>query len=115
MVAYQSHIFDALALSDPLPSRLDTTHKQYFWIGHFPREIPTEYMTTLKEKNLIKNRKIAAFYDKINLITRGDLFDRNRLVKIWNMNMGKYDNLLEDNIFIPPFQKFPAAITREGI
>jgi hypothetical protein len=37
---------------------------------------------------------LAAYYDKLTLVIRGSLFDRNRLVEIWKLNTGQYDSWL---------------------
>jgi len=86
-------ILDKLALTDPFLSRLPTTNN---WrIGHFFRELPDGYEETLKTgHNQIKNTNLAKYYDKIFLITRGDLWDWNRIREIWKINTGQYSYLL---------------------
>lgn len=87
------YVFDIYALNDPLRARLPT---QANWrIGHFSRNTPAGYVETLKDgRNHIHDPDLARYYDKLSLITRGNLFDLNRLVTIVKMNLGQYDYLL---------------------
>jgi hypothetical protein len=50
----------------------------------------------------LPKKNVAAYYDKLALVTRGPLFDVNRWVEIWNLNTGQYDPLLAD--YPPMFQ-----------
>jgi arabinofuranosyltransferase len=88
------YVFDAYALNDPLRARLPAASD---WrIGHVVRDIPAGYMETLKDGGShIQDPDLAHYYDKLSLITRGNLFDFNRLVTIFKMNLGQYDYLLQ--------------------
>ena len=101
------HILDPRALSDPLLSKLPSTE---FWrggqkpkpgekkwlIGHFTRKIPVGYLETITTgKNKLEDKYLRKYYDKISLVTRGNLFDFNRLIEIWNLNTGKYNYLIK--------------------
>jgi arabinofuranosyltransferase len=88
------YFVDYFALSDPLLSKFPV--KVSMWqIGHFRREIPEGYMeSVVTGHNLIKDPAIAAYYEKLSLVTRGKLSDPDRLKEIWNLNTGKYDRLL---------------------
>ena len=89
------HILNPLALPDPLLARLPVAETPWR-IGHFVREIPEGYVETLQQqRNLIADDRLAAYYDKLALVTRGPLFDRRRLVEIWKLNTGKYDDLVD--------------------
>jgi len=88
------HIVDSLA--DPLLARLPAIEDPNWRIGHWRRMIPRGYLETLTSgQNMIKDKKLAAYYDKLRIITRGDLFDINRLIIIFNMNLGKYNHLID--------------------
>ena len=101
------HIIDSRALSDPLLSKLPSTE---FWktglkpkpgekkwlIGHFTRKIPLGYIETITtDENKLQDVNLREYYDKISFVTRGSLFDFNRLIEIWNLNTGKYNYLVE--------------------
>lgn len=91
----QCHILDDFALTDPLLSRLPA-HKDSR-IGHFRRTIPEGYIETLiTGQNSIENPDLSEFYDKLTIITRENLFDSNRLKTIVNMNLGKYNYLIDN-------------------
>jgi len=95
------YIIDRYTLSDPLLSKLPFTKQgKYFgegWrIGHFFRDLPPGYFQTLQSgENVIEDKCLAKYYDKLSIITRGDLFGANRIQEIWKMNTGQYDHLLD--------------------
>jgi len=95
------HIIDPLGIGDLLLSKLPYDKRPNFWeegwrIGHFFRLIPLGYMETLESgENVIEDKCLAEYYDKLSIITRGDLLDANRIQEIWKMNTGQYDYLLD--------------------
>ena len=94
-VGPEIHVIDKLGLGDPLISKLTPPYDPEWRIGHQLRELPAGYFETIKSgTNVIKDKDLAEYYDKISLITRGNLSDVKRLQVIWNMNIGKYDSLL---------------------
>jgi len=89
-------LIDQLALSDPLLARLPAIKAQTFRTGHHERHIPEGYLeTALTGRNVLKDPNLALFYDKIRLITRGPLFTRERWKAILDMNLGRYDHLID--------------------
>lgn len=91
------HIYDGYALTDPLLARLPTCRLRNWRIGHFSRYPPWGYLNSIRKgENLIEHASLKAFYDKILLITRGDLFGMERWGAIWTMNTGGYDSLLNE-------------------
>ncbi|MCX7698337.1 MAG: glycosyltransferase family 39 protein [Candidatus Goldbacteria bacterium] len=87
------YIIDDFALTDPFLSRLPSHPASR--IGHFARELPEGYFESVKQnKNLLKDKNLAEFYDKILLITRGPIFSKERFKTIIKMNLGLYDYLL---------------------
>ena len=90
------HVVDLFAISDPLMARLPTLDLEVWRIGHFRRDIPDGYLESLASgENEIVDPNLAQYYDKLSIVTRGDLFEWDRLVEIWNLNTGKYDYLLD--------------------
>ncbi len=101
------HIIDRLALSDPLLSKLPSTEywrggheprsdEKLWLIGHFTRKIPIGYLETITTgENKLQDKNLRKYYDKLSFVTRGNLFDFNRLIEIWNLNTGKYDHYIE--------------------
>jgi arabinofuranosyltransferase len=83
------HIVDVWGLADPLIARLPARTDVAWRVGHFTRSIPDGYPETLASgENKIADRRLAAYYDRLSLITRGPLFDRRRLLEVWKMNVG---------------------------
>jgi len=65
--------------------------------------MPDGYLQSLQVgKNMIADPNLATYYDKLRLITRGGLFDRQRLVEIWKMNTGQYDALIDRDAYRYP-------------
>lgn len=74
-------IVDPLALTDPLLSRLPS--RKIFRIGHFPRALPDGYLETLRTGSPgFTSPAMQAYYDRIALVTQGDLLDPRRLAEI---------------------------------
>jgi arabinofuranosyltransferase len=90
------HVIDSNGLADPLISRLPIQDPQHWRIGHFKHIVPDGYMETLPNgENKIADANLARYYDKLRLITRGALFDPERLATIVRFNLGNYDALLQ--------------------
>lgn len=97
-IYYNSDMYlnDTYALGDPFLSKLPAVREENWRIGHMWREAPPGYNdTVIWEEDLIEDEDLQKYYDVIRLITRGDLFDGNRIQAIIDMNLGKYDYLLE--------------------
>ena len=106
-----AHLVDTFGLADPVISRLPVKDKTNWRIGHFSREIPEgllEKILTyspdfsnlvldvppLSSKELIpsanafRDQGLSRFSDNMALITRGDIWDRQRWLAIVKMNLG---------------------------
>ncbi len=95
------HVIDWYALTDPLLARLPVDDQVTWRIGHFFRSIPEGYLETLEtDENRVVDPNLAKYYEKLSLITKGDLLDKERLIAIWRMNTGYYQPLLE--AYLPP-------------
>jgi hypothetical protein len=58
--------------------------------------MPDGYIETLSSgENRIKDEGLAAYYERLAFVVRGDLFDLDRLVEIWRLNTGVYDHYLD--------------------
>lgn len=78
------HVLDHAGLADPLLARISPDPVAYFYngfrAGHLIRRIPDGYMRSCIEgQNLIEDPKLRSYYDKIILVTRGDIFNSERL------------------------------------
>ena len=91
------YLNDLYALGDPFLSKLPAVREPGWRIGHMYREAPEGYYETIMYGgNQIKNEAAKEYYEIIKLITRGDLFDSNRIKAIIDINTGKYDYLIEE-------------------
>ena len=91
------HVIDLNSLADPLMTRMPLYEIEHWRIGHFRHIIPKGYEETLKSgENRIADESIALYYDKLAFVIKGDLWNWQRVVEIWNLNTGKYDYLLEN-------------------
>jgi arabinofuranosyltransferase len=88
------YILDYYALANVLLARLPCVPD---WrIGHFRREIPDGYVQTLQSGvNVIRNPQLSKYFEKIKLITRGNLLSWQRIAEIIKINFGFYDHLLD--------------------
>jgi arabinofuranosyltransferase len=88
------HVLDVFGLGDPFLARLPS--EPGWRIGHFQRHPRVDYVESLRVgDNRIVDPEVALYYDKLSRITRGELFDRERLRTIVAFNRGRYDHLLD--------------------
>ncbi len=91
----EAYILDKCALVDPLLSRLKVKDVNNWRIGHFERKIPIGYFETVAlGKNLIKDKSLREYYDKLHLVVSGKLFSFKRLKEIVKINLGRYNCLI---------------------
>ena len=89
------YIIDGHGLADPLLSHLKTPLTSQYMSGHILKEVPEGYRESLNSGiNEITDPNLHEYYDKILLITRGNIFNWERLKTIFNINIGSYDYLL---------------------
>jgi arabinofuranosyltransferase len=87
----EKHIVDPVGLPDPLMARLPAYNakRQRWKSGHFHRKIPDGYLESIVEsKNLIQDPGLHQYYDRILRITRGPIFEKQRLFDILVVNTG---------------------------
>jgi arabinofuranosyltransferase len=81
------HFIDFCGLTDPLLSKMKIKDIHTWRIGHFERDIPDFYpQSILMNQNNLNNLELKIFYDKIRLLTRGDLNNYNRFKTILELN-----------------------------
>ena len=107
------HLIDRCALADPLLARLPAKQNPYWRIGHFLRQLPTNYQDSIEQDtNLLTDPVTKSYYDAIRTITRGPLFSRERFRDIVRVNFNrlpKSDWNLYRYQFIPP-SSYPKAV-----
>lgn len=115
----QAHVLDYNGIGDPLLARLPALvpdpvlaalapplARRGWRIGHYTRAIPAGYAQTLATgRNEIRDPRLAQYYEKLALVTRGPLFDGARLLTIWRFQRGEYDPLLWGEDPIPAAER----------
>lgn len=105
-----SHIIDLIGLSDPLIARLPARYNPSWRMGHPERILPPGYAMTQKlGRKTLEDPNLAQYYDKLNLVTRGPLFDSQRLQEIWRLNTGAYDHLIDTDRY-----RYPNRVSRDA-
>jgi arabinofuranosyltransferase len=85
-----AHLIDTCALADPLLARLPAERTRQWRIGHFLRQLPTDYEDSVKEDaNLLADSGTRTYYESIRMITRGPLNSVDRLREVVRMNLGQ--------------------------
>jgi len=94
------YINDTIALGDPLLACLPAIHTNTWRTGHMRRAIPEGYRETVQSGvNKIVDPSLHEYYDVLCKITQSkDLFTPDRLKAIINMNLGKYEYLINEYI-----------------
>jgi arabinofuranosyltransferase len=106
------HVVDYHALGDPLLARLPmassdprytaflrmlthSTPVRTWRIGHFIRNVPRGYLTTLLTgESRFEDPGIRAFWKHLAAVTRGPLLDGERLREVVRLNLGEYQAML---------------------
>jgi len=84
------HVIDPYGLGDALMSRIPFTERSGFWApGHFYRKVPDGYAEAAIDAGTIKDPQLAAYWQKLELVTRGPVFGRARLAEVLRFNLGK--------------------------
>ena len=83
------HHIDTCALTDPLLARLPAKKNPNWRIGHFYRQLPTNYKESIeRDENILTDLKTAHYWESIRTITRGKLLDKNRILEIFKLHLG---------------------------
>lgn len=92
------YLNDLYALGDPYLAHLPAVKEDGWRIGHMWRQSPVGYINLVRfgwGTGAIKNKDAKEYYEIIDEITRGDLFDADRIRKVIDINLGRYDYLIE--------------------
>lgn len=92
-------VVDPLGLADPLLCHLPASDTLPWRVGHYKRDIPEGYERSVAlGGNFITDRDLHEYYEDIRLVTRGDLWDWQRLKTIVALNLGLRDHLVEEYV-----------------
>ncbi len=98
---YNNDIYlnDLYALGDPYLAQLPAVIDKGWRIGHMWREAPAGYAEMIRngwDSRAIENEDIRQYYDVIDKVTRADLFDKDRIRAVIDLNLGRYDYLVDN-------------------
>ncbi len=97
------HVADKWGLADPLIARLPMAWDPEWRVGHYERQVPEGMIQSLRSgKNLLEDQNLAAYYEKLSLITRGRIWAWERLVTIIKFNLGRYNHLVNMEYYSHP-------------
>jgi hypothetical protein len=90
-------IVDRLALTDPFLARLPSVRSRRWRIGHFARALPDGYVDSVaRGKSRFSDARLGRLWEDVNLVTRGPLFDLERLGAIVRLNSGLARELVDE-------------------
>ena len=76
---------------------MPSVRKEIQGIGHFPRNIPRDYLFARKTGSLERmDPSLAKYYRPLRSITSDPLWSWGRITNIVAFNRGKYDHLLQE-------------------
>lgn len=92
-------LIDFLALTDPLLARLPIKNPKQWRIGHYERYIPPGYTEARRTGDTSKMPLyLREYYEKLRLVTSGDLWSADRLWAIVGFHTGRYEALRQQYI-----------------
>lgn len=95
------YLNDTYALGDPFLAHLPAVREPNWRIGHMWREAPIGYSEQViygyndDGSSRIANMDIAEYYEVIQKVTCGPLFDPDRMKMVIDLNLGKYNYLVD--------------------
>ncbi len=97
------HVVDEYALTDPLLARLPAKRDVAWRIGHFRRVVPEGYLDTLhKRKPRFKDQRLGRYYNALHTVIAGPIWSWQRFVRIWQLNTGALDHLINRDHYRHP-------------
>jgi arabinofuranosyltransferase len=82
------HIIDPYGIGDPLMARMPFPEDGHWSPGHFYRDVPEGYVDAALDKGTFADPALAAYWAKLKLVTRGPIFDGERLIEVARFNLG---------------------------
>ena len=99
LVYYNPDLYlnDTYCLGDAFLSKLPAIYDPNWRVGHLRRAVPEGYRESVwNNDNEIEDPDLHEYYEVIRLITRGRIFDSERIKAIIDINTGKYDHLIDN-------------------
>jgi len=96
LVGPDVHIVDTYALADPLLARIPARRNHNWRVGHFRRSVPEGYVETLESgEDEFEDEQLGQYFEKLRLITSGDLVSWARFKEIFRFNLGLHADLID--------------------
>jgi arabinofuranosyltransferase len=94
--AKNCHIYDLNGQVEPLMARLPASYARNWRQGHLFKPEPKGLRESFRSgSNRIEDPDLALYYEKLRIITHGELLSFERLKTIWTMNLGGYNRYLD--------------------
>jgi arabinofuranosyltransferase len=92
------HLIDHYGLVDPLRAHLPMTYKHGWRVAHYIRweQIEGYDETIVTGENHLVDSGLRTYYNYLSLIVKGPLWNWQRFKTIVNMNLGKFDYLIDE-------------------
>jgi len=100
------YIVDNYALSDPLLARLPAERVVNWRSGHFQRALPAGYIARIYGLSELGDPQLALYYERLELVVGGKLFDPERWSVIVDFNLGRMDSLIDRDAYRYPQMVF---------
>ncbi len=99
------YIIDQYALADALLARLPAVREIDWYSGHFKRILPEGYMSTIYTgTSQLTDEGLSAYYEALQLATQAPLLSPGRFSAIINLNLGRFDTLIDRDAYRYPDQ-----------
>jgi arabinofuranosyltransferase len=110
------HVVDQHGLAEPFLARIPPPYRPDWRIGHVWRELPEGYWETLRTGvDRIADPGLAEYYEKVSLITRGQLWSPARWDAIVASALGRYEGLIDVQRYrFPPTTVLAQSSLEEG-
>lgn len=104
-----AYVADQYGLVDPLRARLPMIYHPDWRLAHFTRLENIEgYIETLEAgENHLKDNGLRTYYDYLSVIIHDPIWNVQRFKIIVNMNLGKFDYLIDEFYY-----RYPELVTR---
>ena len=110
----ENHLLDHMGLTDPLLARMPMVFDPKWRIGHYVRVIPRGYSASLLDHQPALEDSLLNEYDRrLRLVTRGDIFDWNRIKQIARFNLGFNKHLIDVHRYQFPITQYASLAETE--
>lgn len=90
------HIVDPLALGDALLARLPAVYEPGWRVGHYDRVVPQGYEESIQSGRAeLTDPRLNRYYQKLRLLTQGQIWSAARWRTLWGFLTGQYDSLID--------------------